>query len=99
MTDRGKVIKGLECCQKATAVDPDFSCEDCPYNGISDCMQDCRSVLCADALELLKPVEPIPDHGAMFVAYRCGNCKTYFYLRQQKYCAICGRAVKWDEHS
>lgn len=58
MTDREKVINGLECCQKATAVDPEFSCEDCPYNEISVCVQDCRSVLCADALELLKEQEP-----------------------------------------
>lgn len=27
---------------------------ECPYNGESICVQDCRSVLCADALELLK---------------------------------------------
>lgn len=51
-----------------------------------------------DALELLKPIEPIEERlNEVDSIYRCGNCKTYFYYRQQKYCAICGKAVKWDE--
>ena len=58
---------------------------------------DCVKNAVTEARELLEPVKPITDNGAVFRTYACGNCKTHFYLRQQKYCAICGRAVKWDE--
>lgn len=46
MTDQEKVIKGLECCA--------VGCRSgCPYSDIDDC----ESVLCADALALLKAQE------------------------------------------
>lgn len=49
------------------------------------------------ALKLLEPIEPIEERiNEIDCIYRCGNCKTHFYYRQQKYCAICGKAVKWD---
>lgn len=48
MTDMEKVIKGLECCAD--------SCRyGCPYNDID---QDCQTVLCMDAIALLKAQEP-----------------------------------------
>ena len=98
MTDREKAIKGLTHC---TAWSGLHECQpkvgdDCPYEDEADC----QLSLMRDALVLLKeqePVKPITDQGAVFRTYACGNCKTHFYLRQQKYCAICGRAVKWNE--
>lgn len=46
MTDREKVIKGLECCA--------VGCRSgCPYADVDDC----ESLLCADALALLKAQE------------------------------------------
>ena len=49
-----KVIQGLECCRKSTGEDPFSGCEECPYNEISISMQDCRAVLCSDALDLIR---------------------------------------------
>ena len=52
MTDREKVIKGLECCIEISVM-----CWDnpkCPYNGYNDCM----SIMTRDALALLKAQEP-----------------------------------------
>lgn len=54
MTDREKVIKGLECCIKR---DPDDKtrCGECPYEGA------CLNRLKSDALALLKAQEPSDD--------------------------------------
>lgn len=51
MTDREKVIKGLETCYR-----PPSKCEDCPYHDLPD-EQSCSDVLCLDALSLLKEQE------------------------------------------
>ena len=61
-----KVITGLECCRKSTNQDPFQECKKCPYNEISISVQDCRAVLSADALELLKERQQI---------VRCKDCK------------------------
>ena len=53
MKDKEKVISGLECCMKNTNEDPMIACPDCPYNEVSISVQDCRAVLCRDALELI----------------------------------------------
>jgi hypothetical protein len=51
MIDREKVIKGLECCA-ADCVDG------CPYEKIEAEGWNCTTLLCRDALELLKAQEP-----------------------------------------
>lgn len=48
-----KVIKGNVCCMASTGEDPFHSCDECPYNNVSVVMQDCRSVLCRETLEVL----------------------------------------------
>ena len=48
-----KVMKGNVCCMASTSDDPFQSCDGCPYNDISVSMQDCRSVLCRETLEVL----------------------------------------------
>lgn len=53
MADIEKVIAGLECCKSCTNEDPFNGCYKCPYNTTLS-VQDCRAVLSADALELLK---------------------------------------------
>ena len=53
MADREKVRKGLECCARCTNEEPFGGCDDCPYNEISISVQDCRAVLCKDALEVI----------------------------------------------
>lgn len=54
MPDLEKTIKGLECCKKLSAKDPFSGCDDCPYNEISVAVEDCRAVLCADALKIIQ---------------------------------------------
>jgi len=48
-----KVMKGQACCMKSTRDDPFQECDKCPYNDVSVVMQDCRSVLCQETLEVL----------------------------------------------
>ena len=100
MTDREKVIKGLENC----AIEQ--SCWGCPYcKGNPTCQDD----LCKDALELLKEQEPVEptfkqDYDGIFV-WACGSCGAYMYhiyagidkaKEYAKYCRQCGRSVKWE---
>lgn len=88
MTDIDNVLTGLEC-----LITNEVPCQGCPYNGSGYCMKN----IAKDALELLEPIEPIEERlDEVDSIYRCGNCKTHFYYRQQKYCAICGRMVKWN---
>lgn len=101
MADREKVIAGLESCAKS---DPENwcyqMCELCPYE--LKLAAGCKHILAADVLELLKEYEPVapkvePGLVAAFNVYSCGHCDTVFHLWRQKYCANCGRAVKWDD--
>jgi hypothetical protein len=101
MADRGKVIKGLECC---AAMSGD-ACRNCPYGN------ECRDTdlpygmphLAADALAILKEQEPIapsvcgskePDgHGCWW--YMCSKCKMPI-APKERFCRRCGQAVKWE---
>ena len=87
MIDREKVISNFEHEVNKT--------HDRGWGIVDLSIEDAKEILAL--LKEQEPVKPITDNGAVFRTYACGNCKTYFYLRQQKYCAICGRAVKWDE--
>lgn len=54
-----------------------------------------------EIFELLKKQEPVepkvePAIVPAFKVYSCGHCDTIFHLVRQKYCANCGRAVKWE---
>ena len=57
MADREKVMQGLRCCMNSTVEDPFHMCQECPYNKVSVVAQDCRALLFAEALELLKRKE------------------------------------------
>ena len=109
MIDREKVKKGLECCKASTNDDPFQRCSECPYNDISISVQECRAVLSADAMELLKEQEPIkPHYNARTNWYECGACRysmtSGMHCRsglipayKVGFCAKCGQAVTWDD--
>ena len=100
MTDREKVIKGLECC-----ITDGLDCpNDCPY--IGDCN---RKQLHTDALDLLKAQEPVMvEERADTDTINCPKCGQQFarvgrdksiYLdtdEEPNYCPNCGQAVKWE---
>lgn len=58
MTEREKVIKGLECCLGDTRADLPNLCTICPYAHGSYATQTCGKKLREDALALLKTQEP-----------------------------------------
>lgn len=93
MTEREKVIKGLECCIKH---DPDDKprCNECPYDGA------CLNRLKYDALALLQA------QGAVKVKIKCNTGMTHWYAcgacdasvdRGDRFCRRCGRVLVWDE--
>ena len=98
MADKEKVVDGLRCCSEMSGE----YCRKCPYQG------ECRHGygiphLANDALELLEeqekqnePLAPeIETQNDVDVLYRCPACHKYLFYRFQKYCCICGQAVKW----
>lgn len=103
MTDRKKVIKGLEMCIK------DIECTGCPYEeecfDVTDDRQFGESMM-RDALTLLKeqeavePKEIVNEHFPIgdfrrTIGWHCGKCgKTL--MGDGDYCSYCGRAVKWE---
>lgn len=104
MTDKKKVINGLECHLAITndSLGTVHSCQDCLYSGELNC----STKLIANALELLKEqnaVEPIRSNESWY----CGHCFEKvggatliaggIQKVRHKYCPECGRKVKWDE--
>ena len=103
MTNREKVIKGLEACSMAGTKD------DCigygyPYLIYNDeVSDDCQEQMFDDTLALLKaqePVKPISCKSYIHTEpitfdYECPICMTGI-MRNWVACPICGKAVKWD---
>ena len=92
MTDREKVIKGLEMCIK------DIECTGCPYE--NDCFaQDGNpfgTSMMRDALALIKEQE------AVSIEWKYGfpHCPVCGQMLPEgdavKYCLHCGRSVLWE---
>ena len=94
-----KIIKGIKCCMNLEEV-----CDECPYNhegdgGENPCL---REKLFPDILSLLENQKPVKARsvsrkGAYSqIQHYCGYCNNLLFHRNQKYCANCGRSVKWD---
>lgn len=53
-----------------------------------------------EAVEKLKeqePVEPTEERqNECDSIYRCGSCGVCFFHKGQRYCAWCGKPVKWE---
>lgn len=101
MTDRKRVIKGLECLSNPYAQDmDDRDCENCQYDNAC-----CFLDVTADALSLLKaqePVKPIMRNEMDDIcscidniAY-CGKCGSPIGRLKRNYCSNCGQEVKWE---
>ena len=82
MIDRGKVLKGLECCTwsdaglyEGYAVESSM-CEICPYHDEKKQMGECNEDLRVDALELLKAQEP----RVLTLEEVQNDCPDYVYI-------------------
>ena len=106
MTDREKVIKGLECCNSLHNDSIVKCATDCPYWEFD---AKCRGFVMRDALALLKAQEPVEPkiidtvnsklyHNDMFKNYYCGNCGEFLHVvnRKDMFCSQCGQEVKWE---
>lgn len=105
MTEREKVIKGLECCLDALIQSEHAIAE----NGVvMSSWQDRAKRIDAirEAIAFLKEQEPVKPRVGHDGWYRCGGCNNpiasgervkHFYGHPwPKYCEECGRAVKWQ---
>ena len=93
---REKVIRGLEAHANPKTCET-CAGEDCPYynEGGSNTEVTCSSILAADALALLKEQEGVKPIGG-YGCYICGACRNPLNSVSQKFCANCGKAVKWE---
>ena len=96
MADKKQVIYDLERC---TCHVPD-ACRDCSHDkgAVGFGRIGCMEALMEDALAILKEydaVEPIPPTDESDL-WKCGNCNhQLFRCTHQRYCEMCGKAVKW----
>ena len=104
MTDRKKVIKGLEYCITH------YNCRDnrksdCPYLDLCEPIKDATgNTLMRDALALLKEQEAVTykvvkagEKSYPFYDLVCTGCGNKTGMRMDwKYCPGCGRSVKWE---
>ena len=113
MTDRDKVIKGLECCRWSRQnVRPEkVMCNECPYKDRTvmnayTVWQSCTNILAGEALCTLKgqniATDPIYDeekYGDHLP--HCGNCETVLpnnaVYGEVNFCHCCGRPVRWND--
>ena len=106
MTDREKVIKGLDCCIKQ-GEQGILDCDsDCPYGEHGNRL-DCWIKMNRDALALLEEkdaVKPVLDEQTGRI-WLCGKCGSYVGFEDNdphdpnefdKYCRECGRPVLWE---
>lgn len=102
MLDAEKVKKGLQMEIESRGV---WDCkEQCPYTGI----QDCATVVCSDALELIHELEERiaimeenkPESTEIVWQYGFPHCSVCGQMLPEgdsvKYCLHCGRSVKWE---
>ena len=62
-----KVVEGLKCCQVSMSDENPFGkCADCPYDAVSVSVQDCRSKLSADCLELIESLKTQLDEAMLW---------------------------------
>ena len=104
MTEREKVIKGLETCEMSGTKD-DCVGYGCPYLVYNDeVIDDCQEHLFRDALALLKAQEPVKplimevEHvrkEPVVFLYECPVCMCGLQ-RHWVACPICGTKVKWE---
>ncbi len=101
MTNAETLQKYLPC--HTTYGDFDL-CVECPYNPKPGkiwkygCAHG-QDKMIEDAIALLKEqeaVEPLPPTDESDL-YKCGNCNhQLFRCTHQRYCEMCGKAVKWE---
>lgn len=102
MPDRGKVIKGLECCTRYEVGKQLNNCLDCPYvEQIGFNQFRCKSQeMKEDALALLKEQEAVTikktkEHGFGVYGGICPKCRNWIQSAHS-FCGFCGQAVKWE---
>lgn len=105
MADKGKAIKGLECCKPAWFTVTNCANEYCPYNcyGHNE-ITGCVDHLIDDALELLKEQEAKRVKTDMYGHAYCPQCSTDTSIavglrrmhRDTRFCPYCGQEVKWE---
>ncbi len=67
MIDQKKVLEGLRCCQVSMKDDRPFEkCGKCPYDGVSIAVEECRSQLSADCLELFESLNAQLDEAMLW---------------------------------
>jgi hypothetical protein len=92
VTDREKVIKGLECHLSQKCETDSVKKEICPYWE----EEECSKKIMYDALEILKERPVIIEGNTIIHIGQCPKCKTVLNPWGAKFCWKCGQAVTWE---
>ena len=95
MSDKEKVIKGIECHRKKVQTTNSVSCLECPYSEPKPIREWCMNGLMDDIYALLKEQEAVEPTWQQGKAY-CGSCGKRIPLKiGARFCHKCGRLVSW----
>lgn len=97
MTEKEKVIRGLECIAQQPQ---NGTCGECayfrPFRDDPDCGWCDKVAIANDALALLKRQEAVkPQLSISGMWYECPICHRHLTKDRDNYCARCGKPVKW----
>ena len=96
MTDRDKVIKGIEQCTIDYCSDEfETQCEDCPYYTAGITLEECRKELRDDFHALLEEQEAV-EPKVSCTEQRCGNCNKVIEMDGWIACPWCGKRIDWE---
>jgi hypothetical protein len=96
-----EIEQAINICQKqAECLETDCmaECEGCPNDTNPDDLEDALQ-LSISALEKQVPkelYEHMRDDGITVYQYECSECKAHV-IPNEKYCARCGQALKWEK--
>ena len=86
MNDIKFAINGLEAAKRLINIGPGTG------------SRKCRAMdACENAISLLREQEPVEPIYGLHGERHCGNCRNSLWVSGQRFCASCGRAVKWDD--
>ena len=93
MTEKEKVIHGLECCIRK--MEGQRICDECPYDEDFNCLG--CSIVLWQAIAMLREQEAVkPQLSISGMWYECPICHRHITKDIDNYCARCGKPVKWN---
>lgn len=102
MTDKEKVLHGLDSCGFYDGIPNICEVTECPYrDDKAYCVHELAhdaGMLISELLKAQEPVVPVFDagDGKTIGQFLCGKCHSKIGFGHPHFCWYCGQAVKWE---